>query len=126
MDKELLDRLNTLKTEDYIWIVLIGLILLSFYANNIEREYLITKNKISKQRYRHITIFIFSIALIVYLYYTNDSKKTYQKLKPTDSIKKRTNVTLSYLSSLLIATSGIILVLIAITDTELEIELAYN
>lgn len=126
MDYELLNRLKALETEDFIWIVIIGLILLSFYANDIERDFLLSKNDVQKQRYRHLTIFIFSVALIVYLYYANDSKKEYDKLNNSDSYKKRVNVTLSYIASIFIVCAGIIFLYIAITDTELEIELAYN
>ena len=126
MDKELLERLKSLNTEDIIWIILIGVILLSFYANNIERDFLITNNEIQKQRYRKLTIIIFTTVLIVYIYYANDSKKTYMKLKKEDNNKKKTNVTLSYTASMLILTAGVILLYIAITDTELDIELAYN
>ena len=126
MKKELLNRLKALEIEDFIWIILIGLILLSFYSNNIERDFLITGNNNQKEKYRHITIFIFTVATLIYLYYVNDSRKAYQNLKPTDSEKKRINTTLSYIASILILCTGIIYIYIAITDTELDIELAYN
>ena len=126
MNEELLNRLKSLKIEDFIWIILIGLILLSFYSNNIERNYLITGNNNQKEKYRHLTIFIFTVATLVYLYYANDSKNAYQKLKPTDSQKKKTNTTLSYIASILILCAGLIYIYISITDTELDIELAYN
>ncbi len=126
MDEELLNRLKTLEIEDFIWIVFIGLILLSFYANNIERDFLITGNECQKQRYRRLTIFIFCIAFLSYFYYAKDSYKELKKIKPTDSEKKKRNANLSYIASIFIATAGIILIYIAITDTELEIELALN
>ena len=126
MNEELLNRLKSLEIEDIIWIILIGLILLSFYSNNIERNYLITGNNNQKEKYRHLTIFIFTVASLVYLYYANDSKNAYQKLKPTDSQKKKVNTTLSYIASILILCAGLIYIYISITDTELDIELAYN
>ena len=126
MEDDLMNRLIALKIEDTIWIVLIGLILLSFYGNNIERDYLITGNEIQKEKYRHLTTFIFTVATLVYLYYAIDSKTSYQKLKPTDSQKKKINTTLSFLASILILCAGIIYIYISITDTELDIELAYN
>ena len=36
IDEELIDRLKFLKAEDIIWTILIGLLLLSFYANKLE------------------------------------------------------------------------------------------
>ena len=126
MNEDIIKRLKTLEVEDFIWLILICLILLSFYSNIIERDYLITGNEIQKHNYRTLTIFIFSTALLTYLYYANDSKKQYQELKATDTDKKKRNVTLSYIASILIVIAGVIFVYIAITDTELDIELAYN
>lgn len=121
-----MNRLKALEIEDFIWIILIGIILLSFYANNIERDFLITGTEYQKEKYRQLLIFIFTIVTLVYLYYANESKKEYQKLKTTDTTKKKVNTTLSYLASILILCAGLIYIYISITDTELDIELAYN
>ena len=121
-----MNRLKALEIEDFIWIILIGIILLSFYANNIERCFLITGSEYQKEKYRQLLIFIFTVVTLVYLYYANESKKEYQKLKTTDTTKKKVNTTLSYLASILILCAGLIYIYISITDTELDIELAYN
>ena len=121
-----MNRLKALEIEDFIWIILIGLILLSFYSNNIERDFLITGNNNQKEKYRQLTIFIFTVATLVYLYYANESRKEYKKIKPNDSEKKIINTTLSYLASILILCAGLIYIYISVTDTELDIELAYN
>ena len=126
MEDDLINRLKALEIEDFIWIILIGLILLSFYSNNIERDFLITGNNNQKEKYRQLTIFIFTVATLVYLYYANESRKEYKKIKPNDSEKKIINTTLSYLASILILCAGLIYIYISVTDTELDIELAYN
>lgn len=126
MDKELTKRLNSLKIEDFCWIILMILILLSFYSNNIERDYLISKNTIKKEQYRLLTIFIFIIAELIYLYYAYDSYNTLKKIKPNDKKQTKENAKLNYISSILIVIAGIIIIYIAITDTELDIELALN
>ncbi len=126
MDKELTKRLNSLKIEDFCWIILMILILLSFYSNNIERDYLISKNTIKKEQYRLLTIFIFIVAELIYLYYVYDSYNTLKKIKPNDKKQTKENAKLNYISSILIVIAGIIIIYIAITDTELDIELALN
>ena len=126
MDKELTKRLNSLKIEDFCWIILMILILLSFYANNIERDYLISKNIIKKEQYRLLTIFIFIIAELIYFYYAYASYNTLKKIKPNDKKQTKENAKLNYISSILIVIAGIIIIYIAITDTELDIELALN
>ena len=49
IDEELLERLKLLKAEDIIWTILIGLLILSFYANKIERDFLIHHNQKSRE-----------------------------------------------------------------------------
>ena len=55
------EKLNQLKIEDYIWLIYIGIIFLSWYSNSLERNYYIYKNEESKKKYRTIMIIIFSI-----------------------------------------------------------------
>ena len=48
MNDDLVARLKKLDIEDMIWFILIGIIILSFYANEIERDYLIFVDKDKK------------------------------------------------------------------------------
>ena len=66
---ELNSRLKQIDVENFIYYVYIFIIILSFYANKLEKDYLIFKNESSKKQYRIILIIIFSIAIIVYFYY---------------------------------------------------------
>ena len=125
-NEELNNKLKQLKIEDYIWLIYIGIIILSWYSNNLERKYFIFDDYISKEKYRNNMILIFSILIIVYLYFLKDSYNDLQKLKPTDSEETKNLVTLSFIASLLIAISGAIFLYIAIQDKELNVELAFN
>ena len=122
--KELIDRLKMLNAEDTIWIILIGLLILSFYANDIERDYLIYNNQVSKEKYRHLQIFIFSMATLTYLFYTISGYQDLFKLKPNDAPKKIENTYLSFIASLLILLAGILFIYIAATDTDVETEIS--
>ena len=123
---ELNKRLKQLNIEDFIWIIYLGIIALSFYSNNIERKYFISKNSSFKKKYQNINIIIFSILLIVYLYFFKNTIDDLKKLKPNDSEKKKKLVYFSFVGSLFIAISGIIFLYIAFTDKNLDVEIAFN
>ena len=123
---EINDRLQELKVEDFIWIIYIGIIALSFYSNNLERKYFLSGNIEDKDKYRNIIIVIFSILVIVYLYFLKESWDSIKELKPTDSKETRELVYLAFIGSLFIAVSGFIFLYIAIKDEDINIELAFN
>ena len=124
--EELKNKLQQLNNEDFIWIVYIGIIILSFYSNSLERKYYVSNDITSKEQYRKIIIIIFSILIIVYLYFLKDALEDIKKLRKTDSEQKKRLVTLSFIASLLITISGFIFLYIAIVDVDLNVELAFN
>ena len=126
MDEDIKKRLKQLDIEDFIWVLYIGIIILSTYSNSIERKYFICKNKKDKDKYRNINILIFSILLVVYLYFLKNSINDLKNLKENDSNKKKNLVYLSFLGSLFITISGFIFLYITLVDKELDVELAFN
>ena len=121
-----LDRLKDIKIENYIWVIYIVIIFFSWIANSKEKDYIITNNSKSKQDYQAIMILIFSILIIVYLYFTLDSYEDVKKLNIYDSTKKVILTNASLTGSTLILISGIIFLLIAIFDDNIDTELAFN
>lgn len=121
-----LDRLKDIKIENYIWVIYIVIIFFSWIANSKEKDYIITNNSKSKQDYQTIMILIFSILIIVYLYFTLDSYEDVKKLNIYDSTKKVILTNASLTGSTLILISGIIFLLIAIFDDNIDTELAFN
>ena len=119
-------KLKELRIEDYIWIIYIGIIILSWYSNSLERKYYLYNDIISKEKYRKIMILIFSILLIVYVYFFKSSFDDIKNIKVTDSNKKKMLNYLSSLASLLILISGAIFLYIAYADTDLNVEIAFN
>ena len=124
--EELNKKLKQLSTEDFIWLIYIGIIILSWYSNTFERKYLIYNDRQSKEKYRKLTMLIFTILIIVYTYFLKDSYEEIKSLKPYDSERKKTLTYLSFLGSLLIAISGAIFLVISILDESIEIEIAFN
>ena len=126
MMSDIENKMKEMKIEEFIWVIYIGIIVLSFYSNNLERKYYLFNDLISKSKYRNTLIIIFSILIIVYLYFLKDSYDGLKKLKATDSEEKKKLVILSFIASLLIAISGFLFLYIAYSDKELDVELAFN
>lgn len=123
---DLQEKLRELKTEDFIWVIYIGIIVLSWISNSFERDYFVNNNIKSRDTYRNILIIIFSILIIVYIYFLKESIDDIRNLKPSDSEQKKVFVYLSALGSFLIFVSGIIFLFIAIADENIDVELAFN
>ncbi|MBR1377047.1 MAG: hypothetical protein IJ565_04465 [Bacilli bacterium] len=123
---EKIDRLNDLKIEDFIWVIYIGIIVLSYYSNSLERKYILYNDMESKEKYRKIMIFIFSILIIVYLYFLKDSYSDIKNIDFNYPSESDRLLYLSFIGSLLIAISGFIFLYISIKDEDLNVELAFN
>ena len=117
-------RLKQIEIENKVWIVYFFLIGLCLYGNSFEKKYFLYGNNYDKEKYRKITIFIFSIAVIIYFYFFIDS---YKDVKNNNyNTKSKSYSELSFLGSTLILISGLIFLYLAVADTDLDIELAFN
>ena len=123
---ELNDKLKEFKAEEIVWIIYIGIIILSFYSNELERKYFINNDLESKKKYTDLMIAIFVILLIVYMYFANSSLDDVRNLKENDSTDKKRLTYLSFVGSFLILISGIIFLYIAFQNENLDVELAFN
>lgn len=124
--EEISDRLRELKIEDFIWVIYIGIIILSWYANSEERNYFLNNNLNSRDRYRAVMIFIFVILVIVYFYFLTDSYESLKKLKPNDPEQKKQLTFISFIGALLVFISGILFLYIVIKDETIDVEIAFN
>ena len=118
--------LNEIETENFIWIIYLLIIGLSFLANSFEKDYYINNNLESKDIYRMINIFIFSVVLIVYLYFFKGNFKVINELSIFDSYKKKRFNELNFIASALIVIAGVIFLYIAIYDENLDTEISFN
>ena len=119
-------RINSLNNEDFIWIIYIGIIILSYIANYEERKYFLNKDNNAKDNYRKIMIFIFTVLVIVYLYFLKDSIDSVKSMKPNASDKEKLLNYMALIASILIVIAGIIYLYIAINDKDINVELAFN
>lgn len=120
------DRLEDIKIENFVWLIYIGIILLSYYANYKEKNFILYGDEKSRREYQNLLILIFTILLFIYYYFAKDSYDDLKALTPFDSNKKVYLHYASFIGSLLILISGIIFLGIAILDKEIDVELAFN
>lgn len=121
-----LKRLEDIKIENIVWIIYIGIIILSWYANSKEKKYLLYKDLLSKKEHQNLLILIFTILVIIYFYFAKSGYEDILNLTSYDSPKKQMLTKFAFIGSFLILVSGIIYLVLAILDDEIEIELAFN
>lgn len=119
-------KLKDIEIENFIWIIYIVIIFMSWYANSVEKKFLLYNDEKSRREYQNMMILIFTILFFVYLYFAKDSYDTMKELNEYDTEKKKILVKASFIGSLLILISGIIFLGIAITDDQIETEIAFN
>ncbi len=120
------DRLRDIKIENYIWIIYIVIIILSYYSNYKEKMYILYQDNKDKEEYRRILIFIFSILVIVYYYFTKESYSDYKEMENSSDERKKMLTFISFLGSLLVLISGILFLSIAILDENIDVEIAFS
>ena len=118
--------IKEIETENFVWIIYLFIIGLSFLANKFEKDYYINGNIDDKEKYRIINIFIFSVVLVIYIYFFKENIKSVNKLNCNDSYEKIMFNKLNLLATSLIVIAGIIYLYIAIKDKNLETEIAFN
>lgn len=123
--KEKADRLNDIKTENIIWVIYIGIIVLSYIANNYETNYIKYNDNKSKDNYRNLMLLIFSILVIVYFKFLKDSLKDVKKTSYLNNKVSMLNK-LSFIGSLFVFISGIIFLYIIYNDKNIDVEIAFN
>lgn len=118
--------IKEIETENFVWVIYLFIIGLSFLANKFEKDYYINGNIDDKEKYRIINIFIFSVVLVIYIYFFKENIKSVNKLNCNDSYEKIMFNKLNLLATSLIVIAGIIYLYIAIKDENLETEIAFN
>lgn len=121
-----LDKLKDIEIENKIWIIYIGIIILSWYTNSKEKTFLLYNDEKTKKEYQNLLILIFSILVIIYYYFAKDSYDKLININEFDSDKKKHLLYFSFIASFLILISEIIFLNIAIQDDQIDVELAFN
>ena len=123
---EINNKLQDISIENNIWVIYIGIIIASWYSNNLEKKYFVYDDLECKEKYRKVMIGIFTILVIIYFYFLKSSTDDINNLKINDTAKKKRLTYMSSLGSFLIVMSGIIFLYIAIADEDIDVEIAFN
>lgn len=118
--------LEDIEVEDKIWILYLVIIGISFYANELEKQYYIYDDIEAKQKYRAMMIFIFLVVLFVYYYFFQSSYQSVLNLKSWERSDKRFFTEANFLASTLVFIAGFIFLMIAIFDVDLTTEIAFS
>lgn len=121
-----LDRLKDIQIENLVWVIYIGIIVLSWYANSKEKQFILFQDEKSRQEYQNLLILIFTILIFIYFYFTKDSYEDLQSLQKGDTSKKKILTYASFTGSVFILISGFIFLGIAILDDNIDTEIAFN
>ena len=124
MNTETINRLNKIKREDFIYVIFFVILILSYVANYIEKEYFINRSEEDKYKYYYLQIFIFSIVLLVNIYYVYVSYKEVMSLSKYNYSKRRVYAYLDFIASLAAIVASAILLYIAITDVNIDTEIS--
>ncbi|MBR2678022.1 MAG: hypothetical protein IKE63_01245 [Bacilli bacterium] len=118
------DRLKKIKTENEIWIIYLIIIMLSYQSNYYEKDYFITNNSISKNKYKTLNTFIFTMLVLIYTYFEKDAINSF--LDKNKSTKVQHYDTLILISTTAVLISGIIFLYIILVDNNIDEEIAFN
>ena len=123
MNDNLKKRLKEIEVEDMVLGIFIVIIILAYTANKIEKNYFIKGLEIDKNKYYYLSIFIFSIVVIINIYFFKISYEDVVTI--TDDIPNNVKeyAYLTLLASILSLIAGIIILYIAISDTEIDAEI---
>lgn len=126
MNSQTYERLRKIEIENFIWVIYLGIIALSFYANEVEKDYFLNNDKEKLKIYRVVEIIIFSILLIIYIYFVWDSYKEVINLNFNSSRKQIEYSYLIFVAAIAMLISGIILLYVVIDDKNIDAEVAFN
>lgn len=126
MIDELEERIRAIRQENFVWIIYLVVIGISYYANKLEIDYFKTNNEESAKWYRYLEILVFSIVTIIYLYLTIKDYMEVMSLSDDDSYNKKKYAYLSLISDVAVLFAAGILLYIAIDDRNIEAEIFFD
>lgn len=124
MNENTSERLKQIQVENYIWIIYLIIIGLSYYSNYYEKDYFQTNNIESKNIYRKINILIFTMLILIYAYFEKDAINNFKE-KDKSKTKEKYD-TLILIGTTAVLLSGAIFLYIVTTDENLETEIAFS
>lgn len=120
MNKKLL--LEKIKIEDFIWIINFIIVFFALLSNQYEKDFIINNNKVSKNKYKKINIYILIVVFIIYSYFLYSR---YQNLLNTNKNSRKQdiyNANLNFIASLLVVIATLIFIYTEINSDNISID----
>ena len=105
---DILNRLKTLRTEDFIWITYFFIATFAIFSNAFERDYVKTNNISSYKKSKTINIIIFFVAFFIYLYFVLLFTTELNNMEKNFNNKKYRNTFLQLIAAILFLIGGAI------------------
>lgn len=105
---DILNRLKTLRTEDFIWITYFFIAAFAIFSNAFERDYVKTNNISSYKKSKTINIIIFFVAFFIYLYFVLLFTTELNNMEKNFNNKKYRNTFLQLIAAILFLIGGAI------------------
>lgn len=118
------ERIEEIDKENIILVIFVGIIILAYIANLIEKRYFRYGNDSDRRDYYYVQSSIFIIVVILNIYYVYNSYMVVSNLSPDISEESKRYAYLDFVASVIALVAGLILLYIAITDTNLESEIS--
>lgn len=117
-------RIEEIDRENIILVIFVGVIVLAYIANEIEKEYFRYGNESDKKNYYYVQNALFIIVVILNAYYVYNSYRVISNLSVDMSENSIRYAYLEFIASILALVAGLILLYISLTDTNLESEIS--
>lgn len=113
-------RLKRLKNEDFIWIIYFFIAAFAIFSNKLEREYILNNNNVAYKKSKTINIILFLVAFFIYLYFVLLFTQDLNNMEKNFNNEKYRNTFLQLIAALLFLIGGIIYLVEAISERDIE------
>ena len=113
-------RLKRLKNEDFIWIIYFFIAAFAIFSNKLERDYVLNNNNVAYKKSKTINIILFLVAFFIYLYFVLLFTQDLNNMEKNFNNEKYRNTFLQLIAALLFLIGGIIYLVEAISERDIE------
>ncbi len=113
-------RLKRLKNEDFIWIIYFFIAAFAIFSNKLEREYVLNNSNVAYKKSKTINIILFLVAFFIYLYFVLLFTQDLNNMEKNFNNEKYRNTFLQLIAALLFLIGGIIYLVEAISERDIE------
>ena len=113
-------HLKRLKNEDFIWIIYFFIAAFAIFSNKLERDYVLNNNNVAYKKSKTINIILFLVAFFIYLYFVLLFTQDLNNMEKNFNNTKYRNTFLQLIAALLFLIGGIIYLVEAISERDIE------